>query len=188
MRRLLIVSLLALLAPLAGAEVIRCADPAGQVSYTDGACPTGAKKVGQVAILEAATPTPEELEQRRHDQQRLQDQQAVADKASHARHDPADAYAHAAAPAGPAVIDPSANVGGDAGDPLVADDGYGHGYAYPGGYAQPPRNLAPRIRNCDAKGCQDTMGNHYSHAGTLTSYRGLNGQTCRPVGTTVICR
>ena len=36
----------------AGAEVIRCADAAGNVSYTDGSCPRGAHKVASVTTTD----------------------------------------------------------------------------------------------------------------------------------------
>ncbi len=41
--------MLGTLAPMAGAEVLRCADAAGNLSYTDGACPAGTKAMGRVA-------------------------------------------------------------------------------------------------------------------------------------------
>jgi hypothetical protein len=52
----------------------------------------------------------------------------------------------------------------------------------------PRRNLQPRIRNCDAAGCQDTQGNYYDRSGRLDRYQTPDGKTCRPVGTTTICR
>jgi len=63
-------------------------------------------------------------------------------------------------------------------------------YGYPsGGYRPaPPRNLGPRFRNCDANGCDDKQGNHYDRTGTLNRYKSLDGRTCTPVGTTVVCR
>jgi hypothetical protein len=69
---------------------------------------------------------------------------------------------------------------------VVIDDGY----PYPGTYRQPvpPRDMRPRIRNCDAAGCQDRQGNHYDRSGRLDRYQTPDGKTCRPVGTTTICR
>jgi hypothetical protein len=183
---LALIGTLAFMTSSASADVIRCADPAGKVSYTDGPCPTGARQVGQVAILQPATLTPEEIDQR--DQAAQEAAKRAKAERSRPKRDPLAAAANPL-PSGPAVIDPraSANVGG--GDNLIAgDDGYGYGYGYAGGYRQPPTNLAPRMRKCDAKGCQDTMGNHYDTTGQVTSYRGPGGQTCRPVGTTVICK
>ena len=48
--------------------------------------------------------------------------------------------------------------------------------------------MRPRIRNCDAAGCQDTLGNQYNRSGQLDRYRSINGKTCQPVGTTTVCR
>ncbi|VTU26591.1 hypothetical protein H6CHR_02626 [Variovorax sp. PBL-H6] len=182
MRRILVLCILGGLGSLCTAEVIRCADAAGNVSYTDGACPAGASRVGRVATPEPAP------------------QQSQAERNSDTRpaSPPARASAEAAAsppqaPAGPVIIDPRAGADrptdsrrSDRGDDDSAIDG---GYAYPGAYRQPrSRDLRPRVRNCDASGCNDTQGNHYDRAGQLDRYRGLDGKTCRPVGTTTICR
>jgi hypothetical protein len=98
------------------------------------------------------------------------------------------------APSGPVIIDPRAGADrptdsrrSDRGDDYsVIEDGYG----YPGAYRspRPPRDMRPRIRNCDATGCNDTQGNHYDRSGQLDRYQSLDGKTCRPVGTTTICR
>ena len=48
--------------------------------------------------------------------------------------------------------------------------------------------MRPRTRSCDGAGCQDTQGNHYNRAGQLDRYQGIDGKTCRPVGTTTLCR
>jgi len=56
MRRTSLIFALLLLGPVAGAGVVRCADAAGNVSYTDGACPAGARAVGRLTIPEAAAP------------------------------------------------------------------------------------------------------------------------------------
>jgi hypothetical protein len=177
MRHFLVVAILVALGPMAGAEVIRCANPAGQVSYTDGNCPAGAKQVARVDIQAAPTPTPEELEQRRQEEQ-----QAIAARSR--RQDFTEAaLPPLPIPGGPSIIDPRPPIGDDA----IAGD---NAYTYPGSFPQPLplRNMGPRMRKCDARGCQDTLGNHYNTAGGLDSYRGPKGQTCRPVGTTVICR
>lgn len=60
--------MLGTLAPMAGAEVLRCADAAGNLSYTDGACPAGTKAMGRVAIQDPVSVSPQEAEQRRQAQ------------------------------------------------------------------------------------------------------------------------
>jgi hypothetical protein len=178
MRQLLLLAILSTLAPLASAAVIRCADAAGNVSYTDGACPPGASPVGRVS--EPPPPVPGAAE-------RPREQRGPAAAA------PMPAPAP---PAGPAIIDSRGASGnerpGDArasdrnSEPVAIDDGY----PYPGAYREPMarRNLQPRIRNCDAAGCQDTQGNYYDRSGRLDRYQTPDGKTCRPVGTTTICR
>lgn len=176
MRQLLILAILGTLAPLSSAEVIRCADAAGNVSYTDGPCPPGARPVGRVS--EPPPPV-----------------RGATERQSGER-GPAAAAPPSQAPTGPAIID-SRDAGSDerpgdsrwsdrGSDPVVIDDGY----PYPGVYGQPrpPRDMRPRIRNCDAAGCQDRQGNHYDRSGRLDRYQSLDGKTCRPVGTTTICR
>ena len=52
-----------------------------------------------------------------------------------------------------------------------------------------PRDMRPRIRNCDGTGCTDRQGNTYNqNTGKLDRYQSIDGKTCRPVGTTVVCR
>ncbi|CAN7669916.1 MULTISPECIES: DUF4124 domain-containing protein [unclassified Variovorax] len=177
MRQLLFLAILSTLAPLSSAEVIRCADAAGNVSYTDGTCPPGARPVGRVS-----EPPP-----------------ALRDGAERQREERGPMAATpnpSQAPAGPAIIDSrgasSNERPGDSrwsergSDPVAIDDGY----PYPGTYRQPMprRDMRPRIRNCDAAGCQDTQGNHYNRSGQLDRYQTPDGKTCRPVGTTTICR
>jgi hypothetical protein len=48
--------------------------------------------------------------------------------------------------------------------------------------------MRPRIRGCDAQGCQDKQGNHYDRSGQLDRYQSSDGKTCRPIGTTTVCR
>ncbi|MFT4267385.1 MAG: hypothetical protein QM586_09215, partial [Xenophilus sp.] len=62
------------------------------------------------------------------------------------------------------------------------------GNAYGPGYLRPPQDMRPRLRNCDATGCNDTLGNHYDRKGRIDRYTGPDGRTCRPVGTTTLCR
>ena len=179
MRGVIVLSILSTLGTLCGAEVIRCADAAGNVIYTDGACPLGARPVGRVEVPPPAVPG---------------ERDADASRSS----PPPRATAEAAAPVpqpppGPVIIDgravadpPIESRRSDRGNDSAIDDGY----VYPGAYRQPrpSRDLRPRIRNCDATGCRDTQGNHYDRSGQLDRYQGLDGKTCRPVGTTTICR
>lgn len=44
--------------PGAHAEVVRCTDANGAISYTDGACPSGSRQSRPVAILESPPPAP----------------------------------------------------------------------------------------------------------------------------------
>ncbi|KWT74118.1 MULTISPECIES: DUF4124 domain-containing protein [unclassified Variovorax] len=185
MHRFLVLCLLSTLGTLCNSEVIRCADAAGNVSYTDGACPAGASRVGRVPL-----PAPSTTGQAERQTERNAD-------AAPARPPPRAPTEAAAippqAPAGPVIIDPRAGAERSA-DPRRSDRGddysvIGDGYAYPGAYRQPrPRDMRPRLRNCDATGCQDTQGNHYNRSGQLDRYQSLDGKTCRPVGTTTICR
>jgi hypothetical protein len=183
MRRLLVVAIMSTLGPLCGAEVIRCADAAGNVSYTDGTCPAGSRQVGRVTIPEPSTQAEPPRPQRNID---------ITGRVSPPPSEAMDAARRPPAPSGPVIIDSRGGNGaerqGDSrwSEPLVIDDGY----AYPGSFRQPrpPRDMRPRIRNCDATGCQDTQGNHYDRSGQLDRYQSLDGKNCRPVGTTTICR
>lgn len=165
--------LVGLVAP-AGAEVVRCTDAAGRISYTDGSCPAGTRQAQRLPEVEVPPAPP----------------------AAEAPPPPL------AAPAPPPVATrPPAP-----GDGLVILDGRGPAApsppelsvdgpypAYPDGPgyyrgAAPPRDMRPRLRNCDATGCNDTLGNHYDRRGRIDRYTGPDGKTCRPVGSTTICR
>jgi hypothetical protein len=193
MRPLLLAATAAILACAsfgAGAEVLRCEDAAGKVSYTDSTCPAGTRPQRRVSTQApvAVLPDPE------------------GDRARAARREAADSAALRSAPPPPA---PSGAViidgrGGDAqerteasrwdtdrgGDPVVVDDGYAYPLPYAGSRPPPPpRDMRPRIRNCDATGCRDTQGNTYNgRTGQLDRYQSIDGKTCRPVGTTTVCR
>ncbi|MBT2320890.1 DUF4124 domain-containing protein [Variovorax paradoxus] len=181
MRRFLVLAILGTLGPLSSAEVIRCADAAGNVSYTDGSCPSGARPVGRVS--EPPVPLP-----------------GAAEPPPRAERGGTEAArGPSQAPAGPAIIDSRAGSSssnertGDARRSDRGSDSEAIDYGYPpdaGTYRQPmpPRDMRPRIRNCDAAGCQDTQGNHYNRSGQLDRYQTPDGKTCRPVGTTTICR
>ena len=193
MRRLSCFLLLCFLGlPAAGAGVIRCSDAAGNVSYTDGACPPGARPVARVEIPDPTTMPPPP-------------QPAFAPNpppASLPPQAPAPVYAYPPpAPAGPVIIDarggsttdsvgrPEESRWSDRGQdpPLWYDDGYAWpGVSHP---PRPPRDMRPRIRSCDARTCKDTQGNHFDRTtGQLDRYRSIDGRTCQPVGTTVVCR
>lgn len=189
---------LALAFPHAQAEVLRCADATGHVVYTDQSCPPGTRSVRQVPVPE--TPAPGAAA-------------APPDEAAA----PSPALPPAAPPAAPPAPQPQAAQQQPAGggltvigpeprptpeaqrwsvqseDRLWLDPWQG----YPGGYwpgagrhphARPPLDQRPRMRHCDAQGCTDGFGNHYDRQGRLDRYPGPGGKTCRPVGTTVICR
>lgn len=208
MRTLLVLATLLTLAPVAGAQVLRCTDAAGKMTYTNTACPAGTRPVGQVDVP-AAAPQP-----------RGSDATERPAARNEARRDdvartPADAVPRTAVPpssppppSGPVIID-SRSAGNAAQPPnesgmrndgaLIVDDGYGAPYPYPypypyAGYpgtARAPRalpDMRPRIRQCDGAGCQDTQGNHYGTSGQIDRYRSIDGKTCRPIGTTTVCR
>jgi hypothetical protein len=186
MRRTSLLCALLLLGPVAGAGVVRCADAAGNVSYTDGACPAGARAVGRLTIPEAAAPAAD-----------------AGDRPRSAPPEPPQSPVRAPpVPSGPSVIDSRGSSGangsqptGDArwsdggSDPMLVDDGYAYpGYAGAYGRPAPPRDMRPRIRSCDAGGCDDRQGNRYNRSGQLERYRSIDGKTCQPVGTTTVCR
>lgn len=179
--RHLVLVMVTMLGAVCSAEVLRCADAAGHVSYTDGACPAGARPVGRVAIPEPADPAVE------------------ADRPRPLQRESTEAAARPPpAPAGPIVIDSRGNSGSGvepAGDSRWSDRGVDSwvpddGYAAPGAYRRspPPRDMRPRIRRCDEAGCEDRQGNRYNHSGQLERYQSLDGKTCRPIGTTTVCR
>ncbi len=190
MRELLALAILTALGASAGAEVLRCADAAGNVSYTNSTCPAGAKPERRVSVREpvAVVSAPGTVDTPRASPPQREPAQAAA----------TPTQAQAQAPAGPAIIAPRGRAGEAGGraessrwsdrgdDPAVAEYGYPSG----GGYTQPnrPRDMRPRIRNCDGAGCEDRQGNHYNRSGQLDRYQGIDGKTCRPVGTTTICR
>lgn len=191
--RLPLVATLAVLAASAaagaGAEVLRCEDAAGKVSYTDSSCPPGTRPQ-RVSTQEPVSVLPDPQG----------DRARAAREASQYYPAPAQPPAQ---PAGAVIIDgrgggPSERTDaqrwdGDLGaDPQVADGYYPYPYPYAGGVQRPParpRDMRPRIRNCDATGCTDRQGNTYNqNTGKLDRYQNIDGKTCRPVGTTVVCR
>lgn len=181
---LLVAAALATFGLPAGAEVIRCADAAGNVSYTDGSCPRGSHKVANVITTDPISIVGG-------------DRQAAPVRSTPPDHDSSVAAPPPQAPAGPIIID-GRRTGNDAGrsdasrwsdrgeDPMWIDDGY-----YSPGVNRPPnrpRDMRPRIRNCGDRTCKDTQGNHWDRTtGQLDRYRSIDGRTCRPVGTTTVC-
>jgi len=180
MRQLLLLAALIGFAAASGAEVIRCTDAEGRVSYTDTRCPPGARQTGQVAEPAPAAPGSE--------------------SAGRAWQPPPEPASPAAPPQqqqspGPVIIDGRGHPEQPAGDPRWSERGddpfyVDSGEPYPGVYRpqRPPRDMRPRLRDCDASGCRDTQGNHYDRSGRLDRYQRPDGKTCRPVGTTVVCR
>ncbi len=173
----------------AHAQVIRCVDAAGNVSYTDQKCPSNTRSAEQVMGAEAtdprlAPPAPEPPPSARSAPStnaqvpvppptidRFAAERAETQRRESERQRRAAEYAED-------------NANDSAGYPYPA-------YPYPNGrYRQPgpPQDMRPQLRSCDAGGCNDTLGNRYNPSGKLQSYQGLNGQKCQPVGTTVVCR
>lgn len=194
MRRIATCLLLLAILTAAQADVLRCTDAAGQVGYTDQpSCPAGSKPTGNVAVPEAAAPgaTP--------DNRSARDLLDSGTRARQPQRDTADVASRPApAPAGAAIIDSrGANPREPLPDPRYSDRGEGSividpGYPYGGGYggrpAPPPRDMRPRIRNCDANGCTDTLGNHTNRRGQIDRYDNGDGRTCRQVNSMQICR
>lgn len=181
------------------ADVARCTDARGRVVYTDQPCPSGTQQTGAVPVPEAAPPGYQ------GDDGPRQAQVESAERAARLQRETVEAARRQARPDPPA--DPGLSVIGPLPRPTPEEQrwsersedrvwvdpwgGYPGGY-YPGaGYPprpRPPIDQRPVIRNCDAGGCTDTLGNHYNRKGQLDRYEGPGGKTCRPVGSTSICR
>lgn len=178
----------------AHADVLRCTDATGKVSYTDQpACPAGSKPTGNVPVPEAAPPgyAPSD--------RAAQDQIDSVNRARQLQQDTVDAANRPTQPpAGAAIID---GRGGNAreaapdprtsdrGEPgIVADTWYPYGGGYHGRPAPPPRDMRPTLRNCDANGCTDTLGNHTNRKGQIDRYQNGDGRTCRQINSTQVCR
>jgi len=189
--------------PSAMGQVLRCVDAAGKVVYTDSKCPSGARVDRAVTTQAPVQVLPDPAADA------ASRQQAARSVAEDERLAARQAAAAAAAPAGPVIIDSRGNTSGattreqaradeaerwssNGGDAVVVEQGWGGGYPYPYPGAvrppPPPRDQRPRIRDCDSTGCRDTRGNTYNRQGQLDRYQSLDGKTCRPVGTTVVCR
>lgn len=170
--------------PVRSAEITRCTDAAGKVSYTDKACPSDTRRAEQLEGLESnGTSYPPTV--------RPSSPVPAATAAAPAVPVPQDG--------GLTVIDPRGRDLADARrrareQQLQDDVDRETGWAYPAPYphashrrAARPRDLRPTLRNCDAGGCSDTLGNHYDRSGKVDRYTRPDGRTCRPVGTTVVC-
>ncbi|MDA7419240.1 DUF4124 domain-containing protein [Xenophilus arseniciresistens] len=183
----------------AWADVTRCTDARGRVVYTDQACPAGTQQTGAVPVPEAAPPLYQA------DDSARQSQVESAERAARIQRETVEAARRQAQPELPpdrglTVMGPPPRPSPEAqrwsersDDRAWIDpwDGYPGGY-YPGaGYhrrPRPPVDQRPVLRQCDAGGCTDTLGNHYNRQDRLDRYEGPGGKTCRPVGSTVICR
>ena len=197
----LLVTSSALFALHAGAQVVRCVDAAGKVRYTDSGCAKGERQ-SEVQGIEAAPPaTGQETNPR-------QEQLDSVERARRLQRESVETVQRQSAPSGGSglvVIDPRGEQRAQAERDqaerqqreaqLAADEAARQGYAgpgYGGGYyprpTPPPRDMRPRLRNCDASGCRDNMGNHYDNKGKVDRYVQPDGRTCRPVNSTVVCQ
>jgi hypothetical protein len=185
MRHLLVVTALISFGGLADAQVLRCVDAAGNTSYGDTACPKGARQSALDLMPEPAARGSEPQVDRR------QEQIDGANRARQLQRESVDTVTRQPqAPAGPVILDtrPSERPAATADDRVWSQDADPYASPYP--YARPaapPRDMRPRLRNCNAAGCDDRQGNHYDRGGKLDRYTTPDGRNCRPVGTTVVC-
>jgi len=193
MRSFLILTFSLAFAGSAAAQVVRCVDAAGKVSYGDTAC-TGDARRSELVLGPEATQRREEPEDYRR-----QEQLDSVERASRAQRESVDAVTRqSAAPGGVVVLDARPNERVDAQREedrrrreadLAADEAWrqpGYGYGYPRPQTR-PQDMRPRITQCGPAGCNDTQGNHYNRSGQVDRYVRPDGRTCRPVGTTVVC-
>jgi len=188
-------SVLAVLLTLCGAstaQVIRCVDAKGNVSYGDTACAKGSKQAELVLDRDATDRRAEP------DGYRRQEQLEGVDRASRLQRDTVDAVTrNSQAPGGVVILDSRPNERIDdqrerdrqrREADLAADEAWRlqQDPSYRGPAAR-PRDMRPRISNCNAAGCSDNQGNTYDRAGKLDRYVTPDGKNCRPVGTTVVC-
>jgi hypothetical protein len=215
MRGPLVLALLLGLVTASEAQVVRCRDAAGKVSYNDTGCKAGDQRVdlgldpGAYAERgEAGVASPDRLQQQLDGVERARrlqretvdavtrsEQAAVGvanarlQQEQQAQQNRRDAELRRQHEAEAARWNPgwSPQVGGSYGVP------YGVPYGIPYGgvpYRGPPPalpDMRPQLRDCGIAGCRDTLGNHYDRAGRLDRYVRPDGRTCRPVGTTVVC-
>ena len=179
----------------ASAQVTRCTDTAGKVSYTDKECPSNTRQAKSLEGIETngtSIPGPRAT---------LPAPAAALSRAVPSGNAEVPRPTSIPSDGGLVVIDPRAFAprtgqpgranADDYGDPDAGTNPYSYPYAgYPGAYRRgrnPPRDLSPTLRNCDAGGCNDTLGNHYDRTGRVDRYVRPDGRTCRPIGTTVVC-
>lgn len=171
----------------ANAQVIRCTDAVGKISYTDKACPSNTRRSEPLEGMDTNGTT-------------IGSPAPVAPAPTVRSTEPAPLQPQPNG--GLTVIDPRARdlaesqrQARERSEQEAADRTAVGAYPYPyGGYSEGyhrraarPQDLRPTLRNCDAGGCNDTMGNHYDRAGKVDRYVRPDGRTCRPVGTTVVC-
>ncbi|MGJ7580834.1 DUF4124 domain-containing protein [Variovorax sp. RHLX14] len=174
----------------ANAQVIRCTDAAGKISYTDKACPSNSRRSEPLEGMDTNGTTvggsaPVKLVPT------LPTVRSIEPVPSQPQPN-----------GGLTIIDPRARdlveserQARERSEREAADRTGAGLYPYPyggysGGYhrrAARPQDLRPTLRSCDAGGCNDTIGNHYDRAGKVDRYVRPDGRTCRPVGTTVVC-
>lgn len=190
----------AVLASHAGAQVVRCVDGAGKVRYTDSGCAPGDRQ-SEVQGTEPTQPSTGQETNRR------QEQLDSIERARRLQRESVETVQRQSAPGGGSglvVIDPRAEQRAQSERDqaerrqreaqLAAEEAARHGYGvqgYGGGYhprPAPPPDMRPRLRNCDASGCNDTQGNHYDPKGKVDRYLQPDGRTCRPVNSTVVCQ
>jgi hypothetical protein len=171
-----------------GSGVVRCTDSTGKVSYTDKECPSSTRRSERLDGIDTnGTSIPMPGPGSSLDGKGGKEDSAIAPPPGQGiaapRQNPVPP-----ADGGLIVIDPRAG----AQQRQQQDQDIVYPYAeYPGAYRRrlptPQQDLRPTLRNCDAGGCSDTMGNHYDRAGRVDRYTRPDGRTCRPVGTTVVC-
>jgi hypothetical protein len=198
MRRLIVLGVVLFgLGTGAGAEVVRCRDAAGRVTYNDSGCKPGDSRTEvdvEPAVRAGTSPAAASRE-------RPPEPSFAAERAARPTRAPS-----APSTGGVVILD---RRGGVQAEPRRTDDdrqqprrdeeaeaeamrGDGYGwYPYDGRprvrAPRPPRDLSPQMRQCDTTGCHDIQGNHYDRAGKVDRYTRPDGRTCRPVGTTVVC-
>jgi hypothetical protein len=203
MRGTLVLAVLLGLAGSSGAQVVRCRDAAGRVTYNDTGCKAGDQRVelgldpGAYAERGGAS-GPDRLQQQLDGVERARRlQRETVEAVTRAERPPAGAPG-----ADPRLLPQEQNRRAAAQwrqreqeEAARLDPGWNpyagsYGVPYGGIYRGPPAplpDMRPQLRDCNAAGCQDTQGNHYDRAGRLDRYVRPDGRRCRPVGTTVVC-
>ncbi|GER16721.1 DUF4124 domain-containing protein [Variovorax boronicumulans] len=186
--------LLAALPLTSAAQVHRCTDSAGKISYSDSPCSTSAKRAEKVMGRDA-TEMHWEPEGYRHQQQlesAARAQQALLDTqetvtnqsrgttgAGIIRHDPNERINQQSERN---MARRRAQLEADAARRRQQDD-YRDEIAR--NKAMAPQST--RLTNCNASGCWDDAGNRYNRTGDGRNLIGQDGRFCRTVGQQVIC-